>query len=983
MIRNLKKGIISVYIIFLLVTIGFAGLLMNPGMVDVSADRYTFSFAGGYGTKSDPYQIANVDQLQNMNLYLDDHYILVNDIDASATASWNDGKGFEPVGRDTDSDSRDFQGTKFTGSLDGQGYNITGLFIDRPSEDYIGLFGCIYFNSKIENVCIVDVYMHGQSFIGGLVGEMDNGKVSNCHATGKVIGDGWGVGGLVGNYIFDSTVSNCYAKGDVSGIGRVGGLLGGNNIVESDKPIVRNSFYCIDYTTVNGKNYVTPYGIYKKQFDDWLNNNKSIDIDDHLSKISGTDRYKINCISDLKSMIPFSTYEEYNYSQRSDLDLSSEAGFYVPILKGEFDGGGKSISNLNVKYYNNDCVGMFGKSYTAIRNLSLIDNIVSGSSCIGGLIGNNYGTVENCYATGDVSGTGWHVGGLVGKGGTLKNCYATGTVRGDVRVGGLVGYCGKVSNCYAIGNVNGVDWIGGFVGLNEGTVENCYSAGRVTGRMSGGFCGYNDGTISDCFFDKQTSGMFKTDGGVGQDSLGMKTKSTFTGAGWDFVNTWRILNNCSYPFLQNFIYSLSIGDIASFNIDEINEDIIYRKDYDVDFFESNLPGVVDAPWRLDTDASFLSIDETGVLSGIPQNDDVGTYYVNIFIEILEMDISKYTKFTLTVSNTNDPPWPVEIIKPVDSIEIDYGETLDFQGTCDDPDMPYDPRESLASKWYSNITGEIGTGELLNDILLPIGEHLITFEVTDLAGRNTTVSINVTVLETPQSDTDGDGMPNVWERKHELDPNDPNDVDKDPDNDNLTNIEEYNEGTDPQKPDTDNDGLSDGDEVNTYQTNGTNPDTDDDGHIDGEDAYPLDSAQWEKKTDSAEDNNSVILMGVLIIVIILIIIFALLFKKRQKKAQREKPGVLTDKIKADIPQQPPTPQTPTFPNSHIPQPTPQTSHFTPDQAPTHPISTSQTSHQTQLQIPPLTTSCPLCTNQIPEYSNPCPFCSGELEWGDSS
>ncbi len=68
------------------------------------------------------------------------------------------------------------------------------------------------------------------------------------------------------------------------------------------------------------------------------------------------------------------------------------------------------------------------------------------------------------------------------------------------------------------------------------------------------------------------------------------------------------------------------------------------------------------------------------------------------------------------------------------------------------------------------------------------------------------------------DTDGDSMPDGWEAGNELNPLDPNDADDDNDNDGLTNEQEYQYGTDPNNPDTDGDGISDGDEV----ANGTNP-----------------------------------------------------------------------------------------------------------------------------------------------------------------
>ncbi|HEX4966361.1 MAG TPA: Ig-like domain-containing protein [Thermoanaerobaculia bacterium] len=82
------------------------------------------------------------------------------------------------------------------------------------------------------------------------------------------------------------------------------------------------------------------------------------------------------------------------------------------------------------------------------------------------------------------------------------------------------------------------------------------------------------------------------------------------------------------------------------------------------------------------------------------------------------------------------------------------------------------------------------------------------------------------------DSDGDGLPDDYEIAHGLDPNNPADALADPDRDGLTNLQEFQLGTDPQKADTDGDGLKDGDEVNVYHTNPLLFDTDGDGISDG-------------------------------------------------------------------------------------------------------------------------------------------------------
>lgn len=82
------------------------------------------------------------------------------------------------------------------------------------------------------------------------------------------------------------------------------------------------------------------------------------------------------------------------------------------------------------------------------------------------------------------------------------------------------------------------------------------------------------------------------------------------------------------------------------------------------------------------------------------------------------------------------------------------------------------------------------------------------------------------------DTDGDGMPDFYEKTNGLD-FETDDAADDLDGDALSNLEEFNGGTNPQVADSDDDGLTDGEEIHTHSTNPLNPDTDGDGLTDGE------------------------------------------------------------------------------------------------------------------------------------------------------
>jgi hypothetical protein len=183
-------------------------------------------FAGGSGTVEDPYQIADWRHLDNVRNYLDCHFIVINDLDLNsigytelASATANEGKGWQPIGTIAVNDT-------FVGSFDGQGYEIRDLFINRPDEPDVGLFGVVDEGGVIENVGVVaNGNVTGNGDVGGLVGK-NEGTVSNSYCTGNVTGT-LNVGGLVG-WNFGGTVTDTYSTGNVIGLDNVGGLVGWN-----------------------------------------------------------------------------------------------------------------------------------------------------------------------------------------------------------------------------------------------------------------------------------------------------------------------------------------------------------------------------------------------------------------------------------------------------------------------------------------------------------------------------------------------------------------------------------------------------------------------------------------------------------------------------------------------------------------------------------------------------------------------------------
>ena len=170
-----------------------------------------------------------------------------------------------------------------------------------------------------------------------------------------------------------------------------------------------------------------------------------------------------------------------------------------------------------------------------VKNLGLEGGSVAGNNQIGILVGRNRGTVQDCYATGSVTGQDF-LGGLVGwNEGTVKGSYAKAGVRGRDGVGGLVGRnanspdntVATVHNSYATGDATGSgNGVGGLVGMNLATVHNSYATGDATGTGNvggtgnsvGGLVGASSGTVQDSYATGSVTGNSNVGGLVGESS---------------------------------------------------------------------------------------------------------------------------------------------------------------------------------------------------------------------------------------------------------------------------------------------------------------------------------------------------------------------------------------------------------------------------------------------------------------------------------
>lgn len=320
-------------------------------------------FAGGSGTESNPYQIANWEHLDSIRSEDPSaHYVLNNDLDADAagyetfaSADANDGDGWDPI-------------DDFDGAFEGDGHTISDLSIDRPGQgnDFIGLFGEV------------------------------TGAFTDLHVSGDVVGRSAGM--LAGK--FDGTMSDCSASGSVSGKSELqaqstGGLVGENRGVITD---------CYADVIVQGD--ITVGGFVG------LNNGKI------------ADSYATGQVSGFQSFIGGFVGENDGFGEAAEITTSYATGevFSDPddSVLGDVTGVGGFVGRNDGRDTDaiiEDCYARGNVNYLGINP----------DGGIGGLIGENVsdGEVRRAYAAGDVDASSGTTGGIAGRneGKTLRVYY--------------------------------------------------------------------------------------------------------------------------------------------------------------------------------------------------------------------------------------------------------------------------------------------------------------------------------------------------------------------------------------------------------------------------------------------------------------------------------------------------------------------------------------------------------------------------------
>ena len=217
----------------------------------------------------------------------------------------------------------------------------------------------------------------------------------------------------------------------------------------------------------------------------------------------------------------------------ADLDLSDVEFSSIPTFGGTFDGQGYTISGLTITGSGN-VRGLFRylQSGGVVQNVSLEVTIepTDLQDSLGGLVGNNRGSVRNCTVTGSIQGE-TNIGGIIGvneSSGKIINSTFSGSVTGEHYVGGIAGQnLGSILQCVNQGKINTVAVegeadledldsrplnstenlpactdIGGITGFSTGVLQSCKNTGPVgyehVGYNVGGIAGRQSGYLNGC-----------------------------------------------------------------------------------------------------------------------------------------------------------------------------------------------------------------------------------------------------------------------------------------------------------------------------------------------------------------------------------------------------------------------------------------------------------------------------------------------------
>lgn len=365
--------------------LGSGGLTLVYGLSDESGDYYinapvylpagdTFFTQKGTEAVVAYRVIHTVEELQAIENGGARNYALGAQIDASKTKDWNGGAGFAPI-------------TVFSGSFEGLGHSITGLHINRPEQNGIGLFSTLM--GSVRNLTLSGS-VAGNDEVGLLAGGILNGTVERVSlSTGKVTAWGKHGGGLTG-FLSGGTVDDVHSAVNVEGRSTLGGLIG-----------------------------YAPYGDIRRS----SASGSVLSYNEEAGGLVG-----VLAIAGIEDS--FATGDVFGYGVLGGL-VGRTASLSSSIARSYATGSVEAglLWNPDLQDYTGYYVGgLVGVNHGSIED-SYATGSVSGHSRVGGLIGvNEEGTVRRVYATGSVDGNGVYASlvGMNSANGKIEEAYTVG-----------------------------------------------------------------------------------------------------------------------------------------------------------------------------------------------------------------------------------------------------------------------------------------------------------------------------------------------------------------------------------------------------------------------------------------------------------------------------------------------------------------------------------------------------------------------------
>lgn len=475
--------------------------------------------------------------------------------------------------------------TTLTGTLAGLGHTISDLKISTSgSGALIGTLG----SSSLTSATVRDVGMLNiditttatGGYAGGLVG-LNWGNVRNAYATGKVIGKG-SVGGLIGRNQY-GLITDSHADVDVEGTVNVGGLVGWNLATTTANGIILNSYATGNVTSATsatarsgfgglagnnaggtiinsyatGNVLVTP-SVSQPGDGSWSGGLVGQNVNN--SGIAGTivNSYATGSVTSAGSFIGGLV----GRNEGGNIKSSHYAGDVTATANGQYLGGlvglnsaagtplvGGQITDsyatgtvtaISSSFAYVGGISGMNRIFSSLQTVSFNGNVIGGTN-VGGIAGQNMGSINNATVSGTVTG-GSFVGGIAGFNNSgnsttqagISGSSSSANVSGNSNVGGIAGAngtvdsnngTGNISTSSSTGNVSGTgSQIGGLVGYNAGGVDRSYATGDVSGGpRTGGLVGWNDGRTANI------TDSFATGSVVGPGSGGLIGDNTSTG----------------------------------------------------------------------------------------------------------------------------------------------------------------------------------------------------------------------------------------------------------------------------------------------------------------------------------------------------------------------------------------------------------------------------------------------------------------------